>query len=352
MNIPDISIIVPVYNASEYLERCIYSLINQSLNNIEIILIDDGSTDNSIEICQKYSGCDNRIKIYKQKNSGQSIARNKGIEIAEAPFLMFVDSDDWIDTDTCECLLDRIVGEGADVVIFTYSREYENKSLKKNIFNGDKSFDENECKNLHRRFAGIIGDELHNPENSDSLAPVCTKMYKKSIIIENKLRFEDIREIVSYEDGLFNLNYFKFVKKCIYIDRTFYKYWRSNLKSTTKKYYVDLIPKFKVLFQKIDNYIINNSLPAEYNEGLSNRIALNLITVCLKTVSNSNPISLLSKLKYISCVLNDSVYSVAIQNLKTDKMPIHWRIYYWAAKNKFAIFVLFFAFIIKFKVNR
>jgi glycosyltransferase involved in cell wall biosynthesis len=352
MSNPDISIIVPVYNSEKYLNRCVYSLINQTLYSIEIILIDDGSTDKSEEICKSFSIHDTRVNYYKQQNSGQSIARNKGLELATAPYLMFVDSDDWIDTDTCECLLETINREDADIVMFTYSREYETRSLKKTIFKGDRVFNEQECRALHRRFAGIIGEELKNPENSDNLAPVCTKLYKKSIITGNKLFFEDIREIISYEDGLFNLSYFKYVKKSIYLDRDFYKYWRSNMKSTTKRYYEDLIPKFKVLFQKIEIYILLNNLPDEFYQGLNNRIALNLITVSLKTVSDSSPLSFSEKQEYLANVLNDKVYFSALNKLKTNYMPIHWKMFYWAAQNKLSIILLFLALIIKHKVSR
>jgi glycosyltransferase EpsH len=352
MEIPKISIIVPVFNVELYLARCLDSLIHQTLVDIEIILIDDGSTDNSTIICTKYKNNDNRIVYLRQINQGQSIARNNALKIAKAPYIMFVDSDDWIELETCKTVYDCIETQNADVVMFSYSREYETNSLKKQIFNGDKTFDTNECKVLHRRFAGIINEELSNPENSDNLAPVCTKLYKTSIINENHLFFCDIREIISYEDGLFNLNYFNFVKKAVYIDKALYKYWRINWNSTTKKYYEDLTIKFKKLFSTIDNYIKLNNFPIEYSIGLNNRIALNIITVSLKTVSNSNPLTFWNKIKYISNVLNDDVYYNAIKKLNTDIMPIHWKFYYWAAKNQFSIIVLLLAYIIKYKVNR
>ena len=96
---PKISIIVPIYNTAKYLKRCLDSIMQQSLEDIEIIAINDGSTDNSLEILQKLSKKDARIKIYTQQNQGLSVARNKGIELAKAEVISFVDSDDTIQKD-------------------------------------------------------------------------------------------------------------------------------------------------------------------------------------------------------------------------------------------------------------
>jgi len=352
MSKPIISVIIPVYNAELYLKRCLDSVVGQTYEHLEIILVDDASTDNSYSVCSEYSSIDSRIILLQQKNSGQSFARNKGLEAATGTYVMFVDADDWLDTNACSTVLDAMIQNDPDVVLFTYSREYEGASLRKNIFDGNKIFDEQDCKAIHRRFAGIIGKELSNPENSDSLAPVWNKLYKRSIIQTNNILFEDVREIVSYEDGLFNLHYFMYVKKAIYLDVALYKYWRSNLSSTTKTYYEDLIPKFKALFSKIDLFISQHHLPDEYKDGLSNRIALNLITVSLKTVSNANPLSFSEKNKYLKRVLDDTVYKNAVRSLKIEYMPVHWKLYFLCARFKCSFLLLLLSFAIKYRINR
>ena len=100
-----ISIIVPVYNVEKYLEQCLESLLNQTYKNIEIIVVNDGSTDQSLDILKKYSFKDNRIKLYSQKNQGISAARNTALEHINGKYVMFVDSDDWIEINTCEIAL-------------------------------------------------------------------------------------------------------------------------------------------------------------------------------------------------------------------------------------------------------
>ena len=119
-----ISIIVPVYNVENYLRKCVDSIINQSYKNLEIILVDDGSTDSSGKICDEYSLKDSRIKVIHKKNGGLSDARNAGMEIASGDFWGFVDSDDYIDSDMYSVLLENLLGAEADLSacgrIFTY----------------------------------------------------------------------------------------------------------------------------------------------------------------------------------------------------------------------------------------
>ena len=110
-----ISIIVPVYNVEKYLKKCIDSIVNQTYKNLEIILVDDGATDRSGEICDELAKLDNRIKVYHKKNGGLSDARNYGVERATGSYVGFVDSDDYIDAEMYEKLYEAITKEAADV---------------------------------------------------------------------------------------------------------------------------------------------------------------------------------------------------------------------------------------------
>lgn len=113
-----ISIIVPVYNVDLYLRDCLDSIVNQTYRNIEIIIVDDGSSDNSGAICDEYGSRDNRIKVIHQANSGVSEARNVGLDIAIGDYILFVDSDDWIDKEVCETVLELAIEQNADIVCF------------------------------------------------------------------------------------------------------------------------------------------------------------------------------------------------------------------------------------------
>ena len=111
-----VSIIVPVYNVEKYLRKCLDSLINQTLKDIEIICINDGSTDKSLEILEEYKNRDSRIILLNQENSGQSIARNNGIKKATGEYIGFVDPDDWVENNMIKCLIDEIKSEKVDLV--------------------------------------------------------------------------------------------------------------------------------------------------------------------------------------------------------------------------------------------
>ena len=126
-----ISIIVPVYKVEDYLSRCIDSLINQTYQNLEIILVDDGSPDRCGEICDEYAKFDERIKVIHKPNGGLSDARNKGLDIATGDFIIFVDSDDWIDVKTCEIVLDNAIKNKAEIVVFGVNNVYADGRVKR-----------------------------------------------------------------------------------------------------------------------------------------------------------------------------------------------------------------------------
>ena len=156
-----VSIIVPIYNMEQYLNRCLESIINQTYENIEIILINDGSKDNSLEICKNYAKKDNRIMIIDQKNSGVSSARNSGLDKATGEYLAFVDPDDWIDKDGIEKMVDFALKHKCDIAFFDYKINDEiQKSEKVNLEYTKETKDEfmatlyacaliNECKTVY-----------------------------------------------------------------------------------------------------------------------------------------------------------------------------------------------------------
>ena len=122
-----VSIIIPIYNSSKYLMECLDSVINQTYSNLEILLINDGSTDNSKDICESYLKNDKRIKLYNQNNSGPSVARNKGLSLANGKYIIFIDSDDFIELDMIEKMYNVATDKNVDVVVCAYNEVYEDK---------------------------------------------------------------------------------------------------------------------------------------------------------------------------------------------------------------------------------
>lgn len=136
MNEELISVVIPVYNVENYIKKCIDSVINQSYKKLEIILVDDGSNDNSSIICDEYKEKDNRIKVIHKKNSGLSEARNSGIDIAKGKYIAFIDSDDYISNDYFEYLYKLLIDNNADIAVCDYqlfSDKLKNKKQKEKI---------------------------------------------------------------------------------------------------------------------------------------------------------------------------------------------------------------------------
>ena len=128
-----ISIIVPIYNCEKYLAKCLDSIIRQDYSNLEVILINDGSSDNSKSICEEFCKKDKRFILINKKNEGVSEARNTGLDIASGEYIIFIDADDWIEPNMCKVLLDSLNSNEADMVFCNHIYEFMNKSIKVNF---------------------------------------------------------------------------------------------------------------------------------------------------------------------------------------------------------------------------
>ena len=197
-----ISVIVPVYNCGEYVERCITSITSQTYTDLEIICVNDGSTDNSGEILDNLSKNDSRIKVIHQKNAGVSTARNVGIDNAKGDFLTFVDSDDAIESDMYEILMSYFDDENIDIVHCGYKRVHSDGTFKE--VNGTKrcvcqnKYEASECLLLGKMFVGSL----------------CNKVYRASLF--NGVRLDKLLKI--NEDILMNAELFIKSNKIVFID--------------------------------------------------------------------------------------------------------------------------------------
>ncbi|MBQ8164287.1 MAG: glycosyltransferase family 2 protein [Clostridia bacterium] len=245
-----ISIIVPVYNAEKYLKNCINSLINQSYNDIEIILVNDGSEDSSGVICDEFKNKDYRIKVIHKENGGVSSARNAGLDIANGEYIMFCDSDDVADKDWClelvKCAIEFpghlpvcglvFLAEGSDP-------EYRKLPASKEPSDSYRLFDINRLMYLSNSYL------IYNPVN---------KIYRSDIIKKNNMRFDTDNSLG--EDAVFNMNYLYYLGGHIaYIDKILYSYYDVNPNSLCKadcyayaKSYESIFNAYNELFTKLD----------------------------------------------------------------------------------------------------
>lgn len=208
-----ISVIIPVYNCEKFIEKCLQSLVNQTLTDIEIILVNDGSTDNSQKIIEKFS--DTRIKLINKKNGGQSSARNVGLDVANGEYIGFIDSDDWVDSDFFEKLYNTAKKYNADIAMTDFIRIGPTKYKKRLNISEEKIYEkiENKIKIANALKEGCIWN----------------KIYKKEIL--TGLKFN---EGMYFEDGPFTIRALYNSNILVTVPNTYYYYYQ-NPNSTVKK---------------------------------------------------------------------------------------------------------------------
>lgn len=271
---PDISIIVPVYNSRKYLSRCISSLQDQTLRNIEIILVDDGSTDDSLNICNKIANEDSRFHVYHKANEGQGIARNYGMSFATGRYICFLDSDDEMDLDAYRKILENIERSSADLCSFGYCKIDNNggKIYTSNIKN--KTYNEYEMKYFVLHF---FGDDLS--DNDMRGVSACMTCYKRSIIESFNVKFPSEREVLS-EDTIFNLRYCSHCSRAVAISDALYHYY---IHSNSYTQNIDI--KTVIKAEKFGNTLSEYAAEFQVAEMAQSRIATTkwyVIMECIK----------------------------------------------------------------------
>ena len=229
-----VSVIVAIYNVEKYLKQCIESIQKQTYKNLEIILVNDGSLDNCGYMCDEYLKNDSRIKVIHKKNEGLGLARNSGLEIATGKYVVFVDSDDWIDRHMIEKMVTVAEDKHADFIVGGFIRENDS----------GKIFSRHQCIKEQTEYKGreilekvlypILGSESTAREDIEREMCVWTNMYKQSIIQEHQIQFVNERNYLS-EDLFYNINYIMHTSKAVFLPECFYHY-RKNQVSLTNAY--------------------------------------------------------------------------------------------------------------------
>lgn len=266
MTQPKISIIVPVYNVEKYLPRCINSLKKQTLQDMEVILVDDASSDLSPQICDQAAAEDCRIKVIHKVNEGAGKARNAALEIATGEYIGFVDSDDFVDEEMFATLYNRAEKYRADLVmsgvLFVDGNMFSEKGtcICKTYFAEDTHFEtKEELKKLRMGIAGALPEEADDSKYGMS---IWKNLFRHEIIKQNHLRFQSEREVFS-EDALFMIDYISCIKKATGIPEAFYNYCR-NEDSISKSYKKDKFEKVLVFVSEVENRLQKDIESQEY----------------------------------------------------------------------------------------
>lgn len=314
-----VSIIVPVYNVEEYLHECLDSIVRQTYSNLQIIIVDDGSTDKSFEICEMYESKDSRIQVIRRKNGGLSAARNTGLEYVKGEWIEFVDSDDWIDSHFVEELMAAAKIHQADfavcgtIVINTdENKETDVWEEREMVYHSSREI------TYSRLVEGYIKDAAWN------------KLFKASFL--EKMKF---KEGYAFEDQFFTLLVLDKTKKAVSINKNYYFYRQrpgsiTNAKKTPLKNYVDLLEAAVEKIKFLDEYFPEHNyerkksffyeLKRLYQGGV-------VQTILYKNNQNTQ----LKRLKKFSKVISFSEKEVAKLN-KKEKFEI------WCLKNALPLY--------------
>lgn len=220
MNQPLVSVVIPVYNVEKYLDRCIVSIVEQTYRNTEIILVDDGSKDNSPSICDSWAERDGRIRVIHKQNAGAGMARNTGIDNACGDYILFVDSDDYIDLSTVEKCVQLHQKDNSDIVMFGRVEAKKNGETQNKPILTDKYYFENE------EVTEDILSGLFINEKGFGVG-VCGKMFRLPVIKDSGIRFRSERELLS-EDAFFLVELFEHITSVSILPENFYYYYQNE----------------------------------------------------------------------------------------------------------------------------
>ncbi|WP_042199052.1 glycosyltransferase family 2 protein [Paenibacillus camerounensis] len=321
-----ISIIVPVYNAENYIDRCIKSIQNQTYSDFELILVDDGSNDNSFEICRKYSKTDQRIKLIRTENFGVSSARNEGLRIAKGEYVGFVDSDDWIEADMYEILIRNIIEFNADISCCNY---YMNSDSSENTIENQEKYIE-----LFNNVENCMNSFLERKIFGNS---VCNKLFSTKVINH------DFNESLAIgEDAIFLFESCLNSKKIISCNEAKYHYYvriGSATKTSFSEKVFEILTFSDEIVKKVSNYCPENINKAhayaffsyysvlnvivyhkmEYKYSQQYRKVVSYLKSTTRKLISETSISKIKLLSFYLFLFNKKIYRILIINFYKNK---------------------------------
>ena len=322
-----ISVIIPVYNAEQFLRQCMESVCKQSNPDLEIIAINDGSTDGSLAILKEYEKQDPRVRVISTVNKGISQARNTGIDEANGEWIAFVDSDDWLDLNALHLAYKAACEDKADIVMWSYIREYPSGPKPLQVFGSERRrYIADPLLYPYRRIIGPINEELSEPQKLNSCVTVWGKLYRRKTI--GMHRMVDIQQIGS-EDTLFNAEVFAEATIVSYLPDCLYHYRKENSQSFTHQDHARILNQFSELYQRIKQQIDNQD--ARLTEALQNRICLGVISLGMR-FSRHKGKSFLEKRQVLQDALTSNEYQGALRNMKFQYLPLHWKVFFFCAR--------------------
>lgn len=274
--LPKISVIIPVFNAEKYIERCVRSIMVQSFADFEVLLINDGSVDNSGEICEELCNRDERFNLYSQKNEGPSAARNYGISLSKGSFIAFVDADDYVDHTYLQSLYDSITSTNAELSCMGYYEhsKYHKHPMPLHDFLEFENIIISQHQFLGAIFKGVGGGVLWG------------KLFNSSIIFQNNLMLDP--KIRMYEDTVFVLEYAFYCKSISIVEACLYHYNRENILSISSTIEPSYIKDLLLTNHAIEYILSKNNIDKLFIDNIIKDRSWTTVKMICFTISSSN----------------------------------------------------------------
>lgn len=330
MERPLVSVVLPIYNVEKYLDRCIVSVMNQSYQELEIILIDDGSVDSCPAICEEWAHKDSRIKVLHKQNAGLGYARNSGIALATGKYICFFDSDDYIEPETVAVCVDAAERENADIVCFGNDvRTQAGRVLSERVptpprwvFSGE---------DVRNQFMpNALSYNSNTGENWNFSMSAWSAMYSMEVIRRSGWQFVSEREIIS-EDIYSVLDYFHYVQKAVIVPKVLYHYI-TNPVSLSRVYREDRYEKVAYLLQKLRELSLKNGCSDLLKERIS-RIFLGLTIGVMKQIVEA-PMPIWKKRSELMRIMNDRHLQSVFQQDDFSREELQKRILFCGMRKK------------------
>ena len=324
-----VTIVLPIYNVEKYLERCLKSVINQTYSNLEIILVDDGSPDSCPRICDEWAKKDARIKVIHKQNEGLGFARNTGIENATGNFILFIDSDDYIELNLVEECYKEAINHNADIILFGLNKIDKNGHIieKKELVAQKYIYKGNEI--INQLLPDIISNKNDKHHNINLPMTAWSGMYSMDMIRKATWRFVSEREIIA-EDIYSLLNLYYYAQKVVIIPTALYNYC-FNEQSLTHIYKKDKFSRIKYFYQQS----VIRSLALGYSQEIIERLKYVFISftiATLKLIVHSN-YNIKEKRDAFKKIVADELLLNILESFPQRNESFARKILYWALKN-------------------
>lgn len=327
---PKVSIIVPIYGVEKYLDRCMNSLLNQTLDDIEIIMVDDESKDNCPLMCDEYSKKYSNIKVIHKKNGGLGLARNSGLDIATGKYVAFIDSDDYAELDMFEKLYNFAEKNSLDTVIAGFNRTFED-GRKNEYIETDKELIFREKNELKQFVSMMLGTSPDSKEIVKYEMSVWRGIYSRNVLEKNNIRFYSERQYIS-EDIMYHLDYFNYANSLGVLPVAVYNYCY-NSSSLTHVLRLDRFEKNVFLFEAINEKLLKYEYMDEAYEHVR-KMLMYRTKGCIANIVNYKDMNKKQKMQYIGDILNNKVLREVLEIYPISKMNLKRRIFFYFMKMK------------------